>query len=336
MNRLYDDHDIAEALSPKSLELILLPTEKCNFRCTYCYEDFVLGKMPENVINAIKNLIENRTPHIDNLSLSWFGGEPLLAKDIITSITDHAHACCSRHGTRFHTAITTNGFLLTRELVTQLCEKSSLSMQITLDGFRDWHDKTRVLANGRGSFDKLWSNLKSLKTLDSDFSITLRLHLHSMNIDSMKNLYKLIEQEFGNDHRFHTYFHKVSDLGGNTVNGATLLSNSDYLSAMDEIRGKTNPNPDQPISELHLKGYICYAARPNSLLIRSDGTIGKCTVALNSEKNRIGKINDDGSLVIDHDKLHPWFSGYSELSRPTLSCPLATMKSRTHAIQDKS
>ena len=38
---------IAEAISPRIQELILLPTEKCNFRCTYCYEDFELGKMSE-------------------------------------------------------------------------------------------------------------------------------------------------------------------------------------------------------------------------------------------------------------------------------------------------
>jgi len=36
---------VRATLNPKSLELTLYPTEKCNFRCVYCYEDFALGRM---------------------------------------------------------------------------------------------------------------------------------------------------------------------------------------------------------------------------------------------------------------------------------------------------
>jgi uncharacterized protein len=35
---------VGAALSPRFQQLTILPTEKCNFRCTYCYEDFELGK----------------------------------------------------------------------------------------------------------------------------------------------------------------------------------------------------------------------------------------------------------------------------------------------------
>jgi len=41
------DKNILATLNPKSLELILYPTEQCNFRCTYCYEDFLIGRMDE-------------------------------------------------------------------------------------------------------------------------------------------------------------------------------------------------------------------------------------------------------------------------------------------------
>ena len=44
---------IAAAISPRIQELILLPTEKCNFRCTYCYEDFELGKMSEETRRTV-------------------------------------------------------------------------------------------------------------------------------------------------------------------------------------------------------------------------------------------------------------------------------------------
>jgi uncharacterized protein len=51
---------IGAAISPKFQQLILLPTEKCNFRCTYCYEDFSIGKMSQPLQRAIELFLERR------------------------------------------------------------------------------------------------------------------------------------------------------------------------------------------------------------------------------------------------------------------------------------
>jgi uncharacterized protein len=42
--------------------------------------------------------------------------------------------------------------------------------------------------------------------------------------------------------------------------------------------------------------HVCYAARPNSLLIRADSSVGKCTVLLNDERNKIGTLQADGTV----------------------------------------
>ncbi|OBS07518.1 hypothetical protein BAX55_02700 [Acinetobacter baumannii] len=74
----------------KSFELILYPTEQCNFRCSYCYENFEIGRMLPEVVESVKNLIDNRLDVVDHLHLSWFGGEPLIAKDILLDIANYA------------------------------------------------------------------------------------------------------------------------------------------------------------------------------------------------------------------------------------------------------
>ena len=82
------DEVIVDALSPRRLHLILFPTEQCNFRCVYCYEDFVLGRMSESTISGILSLLSHRAADLDGLQISWFGGEPLAAYDIVTRISE--------------------------------------------------------------------------------------------------------------------------------------------------------------------------------------------------------------------------------------------------------
>src|SRR5437870_2316946 len=97
----------AEALSNQSLHLILLPTEKCNFRCVYCYEDFISGTMLDDVRLGVNALIEARIPELRSLSISWFGGEPLLAYSTMLIIQSNAHALSKRFRTLLHASVTT-------------------------------------------------------------------------------------------------------------------------------------------------------------------------------------------------------------------------------------
>ena len=44
---------LQECLASNVLHLILMPTEACNFRCTYCYEDFKLKRMAPAVLRGV-------------------------------------------------------------------------------------------------------------------------------------------------------------------------------------------------------------------------------------------------------------------------------------------
>jgi len=54
------------------LKLTLFPTEQCNFRCTYCYEDFEIGRMSPDTIEGVKALIDTRARELTELHVSWF------------------------------------------------------------------------------------------------------------------------------------------------------------------------------------------------------------------------------------------------------------------------
>lgn len=321
---MFTEAALAEALTDRRLELIILPTEKCNFRCTYCYEDFSKGRIPKSLVSGIKKLLDVRAESVDHITISWFGGEPLLAKDIVIDIGEYAHELCSKRGISFLGALTTNAYTLDNDLMSTLCAIRHSSFQITLDGDEDWHNKTRLLANKKGTFERIWRNLLSYKNLSSQFSASLRLHLHRDNIESMRRLYQKIAKSLGDDKRFSTYFHKVSNLSGDKGIPQSELSMTEYEQALSYVTGE---NHSETEADINLSDYICYAAKPNSLLIRSDGRIGKCTVALNDPRNDIGMLLDDGTLSIDNDLARLWFHGYESMSERSLGCPLSTLPS---------
>ena len=60
-----------------TMQLILLASEDCNFRCVYCYEKFEKGTMLPEVRQGVRALVEQRAPRLALLSVNWFGGEPL-------------------------------------------------------------------------------------------------------------------------------------------------------------------------------------------------------------------------------------------------------------------
>ena len=105
------DTTVAPWLSAKRLELIILPTEKCNFRCSYCYETFAIGRMQLAVQEAVCRLIASRDD-LDQLEISWFGGEPLLGLPVIRKIGAFAHAFADKYGIALLGSMTTNGYLL--------------------------------------------------------------------------------------------------------------------------------------------------------------------------------------------------------------------------------
>jgi uncharacterized protein len=316
----YSDLTIKHAFDNKIQELILLPTEKCNFRCTYCYEDFELPQMPRWLIDSIKLFISNRVKNIKLLNLSWFGGEPLLAKKVIYKITEHAFAECEKNQTNFTGGFTTNGYLLDLDTVSRLSKLNHASFQITLDGFADKHDTTRKLANGRGTFDRVWGNLLALRDSDIKFKISLRLHITHDNYQSMKQLVKMINNCFGNDNRFNIHFHNIANLGGPNSSDIKVLNKNKYQEILKEFTQLLRLDSNSEKS-LHEDRHICYAAKPNSLLVRANGDLGKCTVAFDNPANAIGKFNKDGTVDVNNDVLRHWMHGFQTADPDILTCP---------------
>lgn len=346
---------VAECLTSKRQELIILPTEKCNFRCTYCYEDFELGRMRPSVVRGVNNLISRRAEDLEYLHLSWFGGEPLVALPVVLDIVKHAFSEAERHDFTLKGGFTTNGYRLNPALLEELVSLDQTFYQISLDGYGEQHDKTRRRADGKGTFDRIWANLLGYRELTANFTIVLRIHVSHENQDSLYVLCKEIGKYFGSDQRFRVDFQDVRNMGGTGGQTVVRVGKKEFKSIREQLSkvieqntdtdSSLAPNPESPRTATserlfsddveQSQKYICYAAKPNSLLIRSDGSLGKCTVALYDDRNRIGKLNEDGSLAINNDILRNWFSGLASLDADNLSCPARYLPKKLPVATEK-
>jgi uncharacterized protein len=339
-NRQDLNKKIASFITNKSLELIILPTEQCNFRCTYCYEDFSIGRMSIETVSAIKLLLNSRAQNLHLLKIAWFGGEPLVAKNVILDICKYAASLTDKYpDLRYISNMTTNGYLLNIDTVHDLLNVGVQQYQISIDGSREIHNQSRLRADGKGTFDQIWDNLLAIRNSPLPVKIDLRLHFTVDTFQLLDTLIADLKREFLPDSRFSFYFKAIEQLGGVNDVAIKTFSAKEKSEAIRTLKFKLfSTHLDSFQNKAVPDDYVCYASKPNSLVIRANGTVGKCTVALSDERNNVGLIQSDGTLKLTPSRLTPWVRGIESLDIETLSCPLVylpTSKDIKDSLQEK-
>lgn len=105
-----------------TLGLVLCPTLGCNFDCPYCFENHYAGKMSAEVqdddVALAGRMIDASAP--ERMKVTWFGGEPLLAPEIVESLSQRLIALADERGIEYDAGIITNGYLLDQDIVDML------------------------------------------------------------------------------------------------------------------------------------------------------------------------------------------------------------------------
>lgn len=307
------------ALDDSLLHLIIMPTEQCNFRCTYCYESFKLSNMPNSVSDAVINLINHSAKRIKKLHIEWFGGEPTLNLRTILKISNHAKLICEKYKIEFRSGMTTNGYLLNNKNISKLIDAGVSAYQITLDGEQKHHDTLRKKINGGGSFNVIWSNLVSARKSNDNFEILLRIHFTPDSLEQTNTILERIDDSFGMDNRFKVILHSIDRLGG--INDHLIKkfpSQHDKKQTQNILEQRF-----EKIINKSVKTDLCYAAKMNSFVIRPNGEIMKCTVAIYNESNKVGYLRNDGTLKLDMDKLKVWMRPLFSNVISEMACPLS-------------
>ncbi len=325
----YDELAMAQRLhevpfhQKESLGLTLLSHENCNFRCVYCYETFEKQRMMPEVVEGVVALVRKRAPYLSALNVSWFGGEPLLAFDLLESLSLRLLGICEDQSIAYGSSMTTNGYLLDARRAPRCLEAGVRRFQITLDGPAETHNQTRVMAGGGPSFDTILENIRHMRDHLADFHIIIRVNFSPANLPLMPSFVRFLGDEFGNDSRFSVRFRPVGHWGGprdqliqicdfhaGEHNEISLMN----LASQAGLSLSTWQEGMQPF------GSVCYAASPNHFVIGSDGIVYKCTVVFDDPRNHVGRLTADGELNLIGEKVDLWTRSGEETDEDCQSC----------------
>lgn len=307
------------------LQLILLASEDCNFRCVYCYEKFERGTMDPETRQGVRALLLQRAPRLKDLNVGWFGGEPLYGWEAIEELGPFFKDIVQRHGLTYHQHMTTNAYLLTEERATKLLDWGCRNYQITIDGLPEDHDCKRVGRDGSPTYSVILDNLRSLRARKDEFFVNLRVNFDRQNFSRLGEFLEALSQDFGGDARFQLRFRAVGKWGGS---GDDQLSTCGLDEQRTVIRGLREKAEEVELShEAGITGIsapgsqVCYAARPYNFIVGATGKLMKCTVALYEvDANVVGQLHPDGTLELNDEHMTKWVNPHFETDALCQKC----------------
>ncbi|WP_051569158.1 radical SAM/SPASM domain-containing protein [Alkaliphilus transvaalensis] len=293
-----------------AMGIILSLTSNCNFRCSYCYQDgedklsskFLSIEEWKILLGYIKKTI--RKNHISNLSISLFGGEPLLDYDALIKIVKEIKALEEEEEIKVSIVLITNGSLLTKSRIDELLNYVS-AFQITLDGSESTHNKLRPYLNGGGSFKNIFSNISYL-TNQAPNRLNLRVNVAEESISSVYELLKILIDE------------KISSSLAGISFEAIFSTQDEILSIGHENRVSTQLLKE--INKLYFyavkkgfkinKNFIfgpCMIRHVQSFVVDENLNVYSCAGKVYQEQ--LGRVEDNSNLSIIDSK---WYSDILE------------------------
>lgn len=141
----------------------------CNMRCRYCfYHDVALhrslpnhGLMETRISHALIDKALSLAPDAD-ITFAFQGGEPTCAGiDFYLDFVNYVSANRYKQSIRY--AIQTNGLALNDRWI-KLFAAQNFLVGVSLDGYRDMHDWLRPDCHDQGTFQRVISHIKALRS----------------------------------------------------------------------------------------------------------------------------------------------------------------------------
>lgn len=279
----FDEKEIVDKLrsifvktnGPKGINgYTILTTTHCNARCFYCYQaDYAhINMSKETASRLVSYMIANKGE--GELSLAWFGGEPLVGIKRINQICEELSA----QGVSFVSSMISNGYLFDEDIVERAISKWKLNtVQISLDGTEEVYNKTKAFVGAADNpYKRVMNNIALLAR--NGIRVGVRLNLGNHNCDDLRRLIDELRKMRECHGNIGAYVHTLFEGEGYIPTHMDVDARNELYKTLTDLNneiidlGLNKHYYDLPELRIH----SCMADDKSSVVVYPDGKLFQC------------------------------------------------------------
>lgn len=201
-------HDLIRLLRLRSLRkhlnsYTILTTTACNARCFYCVEEGtpVVTMDEETTRQLAEFILRSRDPDRP-VKLTWFGGEPLAAPQVI----DRISAALTEAGISFTAQMVTNGVLIDDEILEKMTGPWRIRyLQLSIDGEEQEYNRRKNYLRPYPSAYRVMKDVL-LRLSRTGIRVALRCNVDGENADGLERMVDDLAETVQDKARIGLYF----------------------------------------------------------------------------------------------------------------------------------
>lgn len=285
------------------LNLMILPNNRCNFHCTYCYSAYGRTNSEikiETLLCGLRYFLSPDRIAGKRVTISVLGGgEPLLSWNIVKQGLEYVYKLTASRGDVLPISLVTNGSIVNDEII-GFCLEHNISLSVSFDILKDVQNKQR------GKYNTVCDNINRLAA--SGLDLAFNTVITKDNVNRMEEMIECMRQNNGNVRK---------------VSFKPIISNSyfaddgqrrDYYKNFVDNFFRAQSSAEQYgiwLTSTYQNAVLCLADRycPGKFVITADGEISICHCVsskrdIHYDKFIFGHIDTEADKVyINEEKL---------------------------------
>jgi len=221
--------------APKLRNLFWETTKQCNLSCKHCGSNCDYSASEDLTFDEICSFLKCFAKDFNpgEVMLSVTGGEPLLRPDLFDVMQYAADL-------GFIWGMTTNGTLLSYEIIQKMIKTNCKTISVSLDGLKDSHNALR----GSDCFNTVVENIKLLMDSQGFNHVQITTVLHKQNFRELQDMYLLCKSLGVDSWRVIN----VEPIGRASRMEGDFLTSVEFKELFEFIREKRLKKPAFPIT----------------------------------------------------------------------------------------